>query len=138
MKVLLWGYPSGMQGKQHLRFLQNLLDISFFAAEPSQCWQDYYYGLHNIGHIGISTITKLAYFFKHRFDGMKALILDRRLIGICAEERWAELRRLQTVTYNNAWRNYSIYLETMSDISAQIGCRSDQVEFFLFSYGSSF
>ena len=136
--VLLWGYPRGARGNRHVRWLEELPAIAAAAAAPAASWTDYYARLTATGPLGISTISKLAHFFRHQFDGSPALILDQRIIALCAGGRWTELSSLADLSYAAAHRRYPEYLSVMHEIAATGGFSAEQLEFFLFSLGESF
>jgi 8-oxoguanine DNA glycosylase-like protein len=136
-EILLWGFPRGMRGQQHLQFLQNAAVISHQAGEHHP-WPVYYGNLHEIGGLGIAMITKLAYFFSIPFGGLPALILDSRLIRRCSDHTWEELAELNILTYNNCPGRYLDYIGALHGVAEQLQCHGDQVEFFLFELGDSF
>jgi hypothetical protein len=135
LEILLWGYPAPNAFRANLvPFLQNLDRIAKAAADHVE-WPQYYRQLHEIGHLGIAMITKLAYFHRLTFQKHQALILDRKIIAVAG--RWQPLHIAQ-LTYGNAPGEYVNYLEQMAHVSARIGATPDQVEFFLFSWGKAF
>jgi hypothetical protein len=137
IEVLLWGYPKGMRGKE-VTYLANLKQISA-SAESNAPWEKYHAELNSNKGLGMSTITKLAYFFEKTFDGIPAVILDRRIIQILERATWDELNELRHVTYSNAHKNYPSYLRVLHSIAQSIrGASQDQVEFFLFALGDAF
>lgn len=81
----------------------------------------------------ISTISKLAYFYRRTFGG-RGRLLDRRLID--HTPRWDETQMVG-LAYENAHRRYPAYLEMMHDVAADLACRAAQLELFLFSLGNS-
>lgn len=138
IEILLWGYPSGMRGNRHLDYLANIEEISKRAA-CKEAWPEYYLALNEIGSLGISTVTKIAYFFGRSFDGQKALILDNRMISVVSRSGWDELKSLKGLTYWNAVKRYREYLKAITDAAKVIqGAKPDQVEFFLFTLGDAF
>lgn len=138
LEVLLWGYPSGMRGKRHESYLANLDAISERAASDAP-WPDYFASLDDLHGLGMSTITKLAYFFGKSFGGQPAVILDSRIMAVLTRATWAEFAGLRRVTYNNASRHYLRYLETTASVAESIpGSTPEQLEFFLFSLGNAF
>ena len=135
-EILLWGYPSDMRGIVS-PLLAHLPAISLHSSSGAD-WPDYYQAFDAIPEgIGISTITKLAYFYSRTFTGLGALILDNRLIGSTAN--WDETALLG-LTYQNAPASYLNYLKSMHTIAANplLACTPDQLEFFLFALGDSF
>jgi hypothetical protein len=138
LEIMLWGYPQPGRMRGHATaFLRNIAEIAVRAVNDIP-WTDYYAELHRIGHLAISTITKLAYFFNRQFDGDKALILDNKIIEICASHRWRELQELPPLSDNNADGHYPAYLRCMSEIAGELKCRPDQIECFLFFFGKAF
>jgi hypothetical protein len=136
LEIMLWGYPRGTRGKQTQAFLKKVSKIAALAPS-SASWPKYFQDLKTIGNLGISTISKLAYFFQRSFEGHKALILDQKVIDVCASCRWNELQQ-PNLTYNNAGAFYLKYLCCMEEIAGKLHCRSDQVECFLFFFGKAF
>jgi hypothetical protein len=136
--ILLWGYPAGARGDMHRNWLRELPRISTAASSTATDWPDYYGALHDIGSLGISTISKLAYAFGRQFDTKPALILDQRIIKVLQSHRWAELTGLRGLHYGNAPTLYLHYLSTMV-ATAQAGTYTpEQLEFFLFTCGDCF
>ena len=138
IEILLWGYPSGMRGNHHLDYLENIERI-VECAKSEELWPDYYAALNDLKNLGISTVTKIAYFFDRRFDGQQALILDNRIISVVSRGGWDELAHLRVLTYGNSVGQYLSYLRTSSELAARIeGAQPDQIEFFLFALGGAF
>ena len=132
-EVFLWGYPSDMRGLVS-RLLPNLTALSGHATSAA-AWPNYYDAFP--ARIGISTITKLAYFHRRNFGGLDALILDQRLIENTAN--WLEVV-LPRLAYPTARTRYLDYLRVMHAAAANPGlaCAPDQLELFLFALGDSF
>ena len=133
-EVVLWGYPNGMRGGRSLKVLNKISKIARLAPQ-SNLWPDYFNNLNALGDLGISTITKFAYFYSHTFTGFPALILDDQLIK--NSPRWSE-----TLIPNLSRdpRHYLSYLQTMHRAAnaLNLGSRPDKLEFFLFALGNSF
>jgi hypothetical protein len=117
-------------------FLKNIGEIAKYAP-ANLSWNDYYNQLHSVGNLGISTISKLAYFYGHQFGGYQSLILDSRLIKVLAAGRWSGLA-IPGLTYNNADVQYPSYLALLAGVANQLGCPADHIEFLLFAWGESF
>jgi hypothetical protein len=136
LEILLWGYPTGIQGQQHLAYLQNLNEIAAAAADTDP-WAEYYGNLNALGNLGISTITKLAYFFQRSFDGFRSLILDQKMISVMADGRWEPLH-MPGLDYDHAVGRYIDYLRQIHMAAQIMHAMPDQVELFLFSWGKAF
>lgn len=132
-EILLWGYPTNRRGTG-TKALRQLAACTIAAQSPSP-WPQYCTGFPK-GY-GMTTITKIAYFFGRKFNGLPALILDQRVRSVLP--RWREVSRPVIPSGpNGAINNYLNYLKNMVSVATNIGCRPDAVEFFLFSLGSSF
>lgn len=138
LAILLWGYPKGARGNRHQQWLAALPEITAAAASPAPGWEEYHGRLTALGGLGISTISKLAFFWGQAFAGRPALILDQRIIGVCAAGRWTELAPLRDLAYPSALRRYPDYLAVMHAIAATGGFSAEQLELFLFALGDAF
>lgn len=136
--ILLWGYPAGNRGAGHLHWLKHFAELTAAARSAEANWDDYLAGLRGIGKVGISTASKLATFFGHRFGPFTAQILDGQIIAVLQEGRWSELKPLQGMTYQSAAEDYPHYLATLEGIAHAGGFKAEQLEFFLFSLGRMF
>ena len=136
LEIFMWGWPTRARGNLRASFLQNVNAIAATASQNLQ-WPVYYNNLHELGNLGISTITKLAYFYGHQFGGLPGVILDLRIIGVLAEGRWQALA-MPGLSYNNAAQNYPAYLQAVANVAGQIGCTPAHVELLLFSWGDAF
>ncbi len=132
-EILLWGYPKDQRGIVS-RQLANL-NLIADGAVAEVAWPAYFEAFPE--GLGISTITKLAYFHDRYFEGLRSLILDQRLIDNTA--KWSEVA-VPNLGYGTAQQLYLQYLQVMHAASAHpnLGCAADQLEFFLFSLGDAF
>ncbi len=134
-EILMWGYPSGGRNNLHTKYLSQLPRIATLSSMAAP-WMEYYHSLKAVG-LGISTISKLAYFHGLKFGAFQALILDLRIMSTLANKRWSPLK-MPSLTYSNAHRLYPEYLERMANQAASIPCDPDQLELGLFLFGNSF
>ena len=138
LETLLWGYPKGMRGNRHEAYLGNVEEISRLASSNAE-WRDYFHALSALKGLGMSTITKLAYFFRKEFDRHPSLILDQRILNVLSRDLWSELEALKHIRRSNAHRHYPLYLQTLNFVAQEIRDASgDKLEFFLFLLGDSF
>lgn len=135
VEILLWGYPNDTRGLVSNLLPARSLQMVVKNAQSSDPWPKYWNNFDLIGRIGISTITKLAYFYKRSFRGHQALILDSRLIE--ATSRWAEVN-IPRLTYITACQYYEEYLNKMHNVATKMSCSPDQLELFLFALGDGF
>lgn len=136
LEVFLWGYPLGGRGHMKDSFLKNISQISGLAS-LSIPWTDYFKNLNQVGLLGISTISKLAYFHGCTFGGQTALILDSRIVEVLAGRRWGAMS-MPGLKYTTAAKRYLDYLHLLNTTAARLGCSPDNIEFFLFGWGDTF
>ena len=136
--ILLWGYTTGMRGNQHKNYLENLRNICGTCSSHPKSWDEFYSRAKQIGNLGISTITKLAYFHGFKFNNNPALILDQQIINTLQTEHWDELKDLSGIQYWNAHNAYVQYLERMKIVASDLKVKGAQLEFFLFGMGKLF
>ncbi len=137
LEIFMWGYPTGGRGNNRQLFIQNLTQIAQLASTAVP-WDTYYTQLKGLGGLGISTISKLAYFHGIQFGGLPSLILDLRIIEVLQGGRWTSLVSLQQIAYAKAYHQYPLYLKTLDQVATAAGCTAEQIEFFLFALGDSF
>lgn len=130
VEILLWGYPRNQHGLI-TKILPSLESFAALASSDSD-WPRYYKDLHATNGLAISTITKLAYFHRLKFDGMPALILDEQIMKRLP--LWAETSSL-IITRASAPNRYVRYLRLMTELSSKMKCKPDQLELFLFTLG---
>ena len=141
MKVLMWGYkmPNGGLQRQYAdSIVQNLsvLEAVFeeikdknLNAEEIKAAFDKLGTVRGLGAGGISTNSKLLYFFNVSFEGKKCLILDRVV---------AEKLNLFDDFAGSEWKPvpecYSNYLSRMDELARENNVSPEQLELFLFGY----
>ena len=138
LSTILWGYPRKMRGISFDRVLNSLPKIAEALITDNQLdkstFKDLLKAVNKTG-IGLSTLTKLLYFFRFQLDSKPCLILDRRILEVIASGRFAELQPLMTISSFNAYALYSEYLNLLAHLSAKHSYRPDQLECFLFLLG---
>jgi hypothetical protein len=136
--IIFWGYPRNMRGNTFKSILTSLPDIEKILSGSREldtagfvriCRQ-----IKGKG-IGLSTLSKLLYFFGFRLEGFRCLIFDSRVIDILNVGTFAELNMKETVTEWNKEDYYLDYLKLMQKVSEKNGCSVDQLELFLFQFG---
>jgi len=139
--TLLWGYPPGMRGNNAESILKELPSLAGHLTEAKKIddWGKHYAEVVKPIHgLGLSTYSKFLYFLNSEVAGQKALILDERIIDVFNQKHWDELVGLQKMTYNNKSKVYPEYLKRMKDVSRDVKVKPEQLELFLFSFGSVF
>ncbi len=143
---IYWGYPSGMRGHNFIRIavhfemiLGALVDfINNNAAGPTaDDFRKFADKMKVIPGLGLSTYSKLLYFFEPLIDSIPCLILDQRLINCFANGTFSEFKELKGINYNNAQSKYLQYISLAKDLASSMETKSENIEQFLFLFGSS-
>ena len=138
LSIILWGYPRNMRGNTFKSILDALPDIEKMLSGCRELDADGYFAicqqLRGKG-IGLSTLSKLLYFFGFTLEGYRCLILDSRIIDVLNAKTFHELTMEATVTEWNKEHYYLDYLKIMKKVSQKNKCSVDQLELFLFQFG---
>lgn len=137
LAILMWGYPNGGRGGNIRKARNKLKSLAEAVSQPQPNWDSYYHSVNQIAGVGISTITKFAYFFRHRFSGHRAVILDSQIAKTLEGKQW--INAPDPVGKRTAWPdNYLTYLEQIDDVAKSLRVKPDQVELFLYLIGPHF
>jgi hypothetical protein len=142
LKTLMWGYPTKGRGNNLNNLLKDenfeLLTSTLYKYHESRITiEQLLEDIKSIPGLGLSTMSKFIYFLNSKIDGYKALILDNRIIEVINGNSYKELNHLRDIRYNNAITYYSLYNETMDKLAKSMDVESDQIEMFLFMFGSN-
>ena len=149
--VLLWGYPTGGRGNNIADILYSRNEliprISDFKENHekminSKDFKDLFYTQNKNGEkgekikgIGLSTMSKILYFFEIKIDNNPCLIYDSQI-------RLSLQRNQIDEFYEYPWKkNYASffhYLEVINKCSEEIKTEPDALELFLFHYNMHF
>lgn len=137
--IILWGYPRNMRGNSFQGVLENThlfgkwIKVSQnLSVEEFEIIRKEQKG----SGIGLSTFSKILYFFKITLNGFRCLILDSRIIEVLQSGKFQELDILKKITEFNKDKYYPIYLKLMAGIAEANGYSVDQLELFLFMFGN--
>jgi hypothetical protein len=139
-KVILWGYPNGMQGNNfpaicsQIDELTNIIEILNQADRTIENWKIFWNGFDIFG-MALSTFSKLAYFDYLTINGNRCLILDRKLVDIFRTNIFLEFNALHGITYANAANFYQEYISIVNQNALDLEVSVDQIEMFLFTFG---
>lgn len=137
IKVLWWGYPNGMRVS---RYFNNIIANAGRVSELLKQYgnrniseQEYIQLYYQVKHIveqgiGMSTISKLFYFFNICVEGSKSVIVDSRVKS--ALRYFDDFNPIHTANEAN-W-----YLTAVKEINRVAGdwAEPDQIEYFLFGF----
>lgn len=138
--IILWGYPRNMRGNSFEMVLKNIEKLKELINGRT-CFEDKDFieirkQLNKTG-IGLSTLSKILYFFEIQFSGVRSLILDSRIIDVLQNEKFDELKELREITEFSKDRYYIRYIKIMGELSNKYECEIDQLELFLFLFGNN-
>lgn len=145
LHVLIWGYPSGGRGDNIDNCITNISNIRSALLKLNKSvnpnvvqLKDFYKSCGDIHGLGISTWSKLLYFNQIRIGDHDCNIYDNvvkeALKKLCINlEEYADPKLKP-----KPFRDYMAYLKFLSEQAGEIDARTDQVEYFLFSFGSTF
>lgn len=138
--VILWGYPANMRGNIFDKILHNA-DTIVRVLEGEKDISEAQFGdilkqLNNTG-LGLSTLTKVLYFFGFSIEGFRCLILDSRIIDVINGNKYSELNVLGKYSEFNKSKKYLDYLRVMKEVADNSTFSVDQLELFLFVFGKN-
>jgi hypothetical protein len=138
--IIFWGYPRNMRGNHFFNIVKEFDKIEELLTIDKNLGEHEFKALakqlKNKG-IGLSTLSKILYFFRFTVEGYKCLILDSRIIDVLNSQLYEELHELNDVTEYNKIGNYYKYLEVMRTHCYENNLLEDQLELFLFMFGKN-
>jgi hypothetical protein len=142
LKTIYWGYTAGMRGKHFVEILKKIESLEK-ALEKLICLNEstkenfnhFKEAMKGIPGIGLSTYSKLLYFFNIKFDGNPCLILDQRLIDVINSKFYEDFIPLGKITDSKKEEAYLPFLKLTNEISKELNTNGDNVEQFLFIFG---
>jgi hypothetical protein len=144
IKVLMWGYPTKGRGNNIEKILnpenfdQTIKKLKAVRQNGNISNQEVE-ALFSDG-LGLSTVSKILYFLQIKIDSSPALILDLRVIEALTRKDGFEddeLKNLKKLNYNNAPKKYTEYLKAMQSLASKMTVQPEQIEMFLFEFGSN-
>jgi hypothetical protein len=137
--IIFWGYPRNMRGNNFSNIIKCIEDIQgLFNAYNNWTIEEFTLVSSKLKgrSIGLSTLSKMLYFFQITIDNKKCLILDRRIIDVLNSGLYEDLMSLKHVNDYNKVKLYPEYLTLMSDTANALKAIPDQLEYFLFLFGT--
>lgn len=142
VKILMWGYPGGGKYAQVKKILKSLNDLTTWLdaidGNDFDSVQDDALGeLPEINGLGLSTISKLLYFFDVKIGNNPCQIYDGKVINSLNINH-----QIDELSNRNDWGrtydDYENYINLLSELSNDYQCSPDQIELFLFMINNSF
>lgn len=138
--IVLWGYPRNMRGNSFIKILSCVSTIEELLSVERHLsayqFMDLYKQFNGTG-MGLSTLSKVLYFFRFAIEGKNCLIMDKRIIDVINSKTFSELSAIGKITDFNKSHTYMIYLNEMEKIAQANRYKSDQLELFLFLFGKN-
>ncbi len=138
ISTILWGYPRGMRGNHFENISSKLEEIKECLLEAKsgiENWNNHYEKLSEINGIGLSTYTKLLYFYGAKVGGLPCVILDQRIIDSVNKSAVSGLEALEGIAPYNASGKYPEYLDIIDKAAKKYTTTNGRVEMFIFSFG---
>jgi hypothetical protein len=140
IKTLMWGYPTKGRGNNINTLLREenfkKLEITLKDyIEKEITLEKFINDTESISGIGLSTMSKFAYFLKTKINGKSAIIFDQQIIDVIKAQKFDELINLKNINYSNSLKNYFNYLEVMNNLADKLKLQVDQLEYFIFIFG---
>ena len=145
IKVLMWGYPSKGRGKNVDNLLlpdnfnQFIHKLKLLEEKDNIILLDVY-DLVKIKGLGFSTLSKILYFKKWKVESFRAMILDQRVINSLnhgSKFKDPGIEKFKMLSYDKAIGYYEDYLKFISELALRMNVLPDQIEMFLFEFGSN-
>jgi hypothetical protein len=144
--IMVWGY--GKVGAGPWR-VDKMLKSPGFARTLCQASEECFYGLFlkafetlvgNVNRLGPAFASKYLYFLCHNFKApVKPLILDSVVVKTMRTFNWPKGRVDYLALKDNTPRSqsfaYGQYLILLHNWAGALGCRADQIEYFLWAKG---
>ena len=144
IKTIYWGYPSGMRGNhfvnilKHIDLIENtLLRLKQTIKPTTTEFNELTATFKNVKGLGLSTYSKLLYFFKLKFNSNPCLILDQRLIDVFASNIYSDFQQINNIRYENAEKRYIDFLQLTRLLANKIETEEENIELFLFTFGNN-
>lgn len=130
--ALLWGFPNGCRNSDtgHLNVVRGVLEIAK-AINDRNLTKPMFNAMMAPKGIGLSTLSKMLYFFEYKVEGNRALILDSKV-----RTSLKDFSEFEETTCKRAgcFEKYTSYVDRMTEVAGKMnGVTPDQLEYFLFS-----
>lgn len=144
IKTIYWGYTAGMRGNHFVNILKHIdiiedaiLNLKQNANPTTTDFNQLTATLKNVVGLGLSTYSKLLYFFNITFNDNPCLVLDQRLIDVFASKCYSDLQQLCNIRYDNAEKRYLEFLQLTRQLANKIETEGENIELFLFTFGNN-
>ena len=139
VKILMWGYPGGGRYGQVQNILQNMdvltncleaINGNYFDSVQDALEHDALGNVAEINGLGLSTISKLLYFFDVKVENTPCQIYDGKVIkSLNKNHQIDELSSRDN--WDRIYDDYVEYIKLLSKLSEKCECSPDKIELFL-------
>lgn len=135
--TLMWGYPTGGRGRNIENTLEKIDELNKLLSQENgkniakNKANDLIAKLANFQGLGISTWSKLLYFFNLSVNSKKCQIYDLKIVDSLNKKQF---RELGTQQWKQNINHYYQYIELMDSLASRMKVLPEQVELFLFYY----
>ncbi|RPI15005.1 MAG: hypothetical protein EHM58_15115 [Ignavibacteriae bacterium] len=141
-KTVLWGYSTGGRGNNIKKFLKENNYTHFIekiSKFKNNCNIDSIKSiLKETPGLGMSTLTKFMYFLKFKYCGYNCLIFDKKVLDAITSNNYSDFKKASSEIRNNGIIYYLKYLEYMNEVAENNNVPPENLEIFLFTFGSNF
>lgn len=144
IKTIYWGYKGGMRGNHFVNILNDidnienaLLSLKEKSNPTTTDFNNLKETFKNVSGLGLSTYSKLLYFFKISFNDNPCLILDQRLIDVFASKTYSNFQKIDKIQYDNAEKKYLEFLQLSRILANDLETQGENIELFLFTFGNN-
>ena len=142
LMTLMWGYPIGGRGHNMQKVLQSLPEtLGIMSANQNndfdeQGIKDLIKKLENIKGMGMSTWSKLLFFFNISIDKNKCQIYDEKIVASLNRKQFSELNEKDDWKHSSNY--YYKYVQKINGWANELEVLPEQLEIFLFYYNFSY
>jgi len=133
----LWGYPTGGRGnnieyilvkaEELIPILSSVSGKNLTKTESNEVIEKF----GSIRGLGISTWSKILYFFNVSIDSRKCQIYDQKIVDSLNKKQFDEL---DTKKWKQDINHYYQFIELVDNLAKDMCVLPEQVELFLFYY----
>ncbi len=139
--ALMWGYPTGGRGKNikdtltEIDKLKQLLSEAKDQDLTKEQADNLIEQIDSIHGLGMSTWSKLLYFFNVSIESRRCQIYDKKIVDSLNRKQFSELG---TQIWKQDIEQYYEYIELVDDLAMHMCVSPEQVELFLFYFNHDY
>ena len=136
--TILWGYSNGMRNDYFSCIVDQMLKLTRILGQARERgisdWKSHFSSTDNrLRGLGPSTRSKLLYFLGVKVESYEALILDQRLVDVFKNKVFDDFSDLEHLKPE---KDYVCYLRKMDAVAQSLAVPKENIEMFLFTFGS--